>query len=80
MSHKPVSCLLIVVQARTRISNVFDEIIKYAEAFEPKEFTDVVAVCVTHMDNISEEEWTEDNFREDLLSQTGKVECRLHQN
>ena len=72
MSHKPVSCLLIVVQARTRISNVIDEIIKYAEAFEPKEFTDVLAACVTHMDTVTE--WGEDEFRggERMSSEMGR--------
>ena len=69
MSHRPVACLLIVVQARARISNVLDEIMKYAEGFEPKEFTDIIAVGVTHMDTITD--WDEGQFRAALSSQTG---------
>ena len=69
MAFRPVSSLLIVVQARARMSNVIDDIIKYAEAFQPKEFSKVVAACVTHMDTAIT--WTETQFRAALAEQTG---------
>jgi len=68
MSVKPVSLLMIIVKADTRIANVIDNIIKYAEAFTTKEFTEILSVCVTHMDTVT---WTRTEFTDILANQTG---------
>ena len=75
MSHSPVSCLLIVVQARTRMSNVIDDINKYADAFAMDEFAKIIGVCVTHMDTVH---WTQPEFLDLLASETeiGKLQGR----
>ena len=68
MSLDPVSCLLIVVEAHNRISNVVDAILKYAAVLEPKEFNQIVVPCITHMDDVK---WGEDEFRKELKQHTG---------
>ena len=60
MSMEPVACLLIVVEAHRRMNNVFEEIVKYAKQFQPREFNNIVTACVTHMDEVT---WSEQDFR-----------------
>ena len=68
MSTKPVSCLLIVAEAHRRMNNTIEEIVKYAKAFQPKQFEHIIAACITHMDEVK---WSEKEFRSNLVEQTG---------
>lgn len=68
MSVRPVSCLLIVAEAHRRMNNTIEEIVKYAKAFQPKQFEGILAACVTHMDTVS---WSEKEFQRNLIEQTG---------
>ncbi|XP_068698368.1 uncharacterized protein [Montipora foliosa] len=58
LNLRPVSRILIVVKAETRIDSVVDNARKYADRFLELPM-DVVGVLVTHMDMVK---WTEEDF------------------
>ena len=63
----PVSRILVVVKADTRIDNVVDGVRKYAEKlieFDPE----LIGVLVTHMDTVN---WTGANFKTHLRNELG---------
>eukprot|EP00929_Paragymnodinium_shiwhaense_P055642 TRINITY_DN27869_c0_g1_i1.p1 TRINITY_DN27869_c0_g1~~TRINITY_DN27869_c0_g1_i1.p1 ORF type:complete len:439 (+),score=92.38 TRINITY_DN27869_c0_g1_i1:65-1381(+) len=51
LSFSPVSLILLVVKADTRMDNVVDAVRGYAERFS--DLMELMAVCVTHMDLVS---------------------------
>ena len=57
MNFAPISRILIVVRADTRIDKVIDDIRKYVEGFV--EVVDLLGVCVTHMDLV---DWKKERF------------------
>ena len=62
MNFLPVTCILIVVKAEERMDNVIKCVCNYAQGFIPEDIpTDLIAVCVTHMDTVS---WKERDMLE----------------
>ena len=56
MNFYPVTCVLIIVKADTRMDNVVDRVRAYAEGFLPEDLPiELIGVCVTHMDTV---QWT----------------------
>ena len=66
MNYIPISRILIVVKAETRIDKVIDEIRKYVEGFI--DLVDLLGVCVTHMDQIT---WQKEAFTRLLNQELG---------
>lgn len=66
LNYAPVSLILIVVKADTRIDNTLEDVQAFTECFADLE--DHVAVCVTHMDKV---QWTREDFSPILLSDAG---------
>ena len=49
LNFMAVTCILVVVKADTRIDNVIENIIKYAQIFLPEELPiELLSVCITH--------------------------------
>ena len=67
LNFTPVSKILIVVKADTRIDNVVDNVRKYAEQLADLD-PDVIGVMVTHMDTVM---WDRHRFIADLNSELG---------
>lgn len=81
MNFAPVTCVLIVVKADTRIDNVVGTVRKYAEGFIPEDLPiEIIGVCVTHMDTVT---WTKQelimHLQEELAIHTA-VTSSLHTN
>ena len=54
MNFMPVSSLMTVFKADTRIDNVIESITGYLERFLPEDFPlELLGVCVTHMDQVN---------------------------
>ena len=69
MNLAPVSRILICVIAQARIANVLDVVRKYMEGFlDLPQMENILAVCVTHMDQVN---WTPDEFRTTLEDELG---------
>ena len=69
MNFSPVTCLLIVVKADTRIDNVIWRVREYAERFLPADFpAEMIGVCVTHMDTV---QWEKPQLIRHLHGQLG---------
>ena len=69
MNFAPVTCVLIVVKADTRIDNVVGTVRTYAEGFIPDEIPiEVIGVCVTHMDKV---EWKKPDLIKHLQDELG---------
>ena len=63
-NFQPVSCILIVADAQTRIARTYHQIKEYIERFLPPVFPqDLIGVCITHMDLVK---WTEKDMLEEL--------------
>ena len=55
--------------AQARIANVLDVVRKYMEGFlDLPQMENILAVCVTHMDQVN---WTPDEFRTTLEDELG---------
>ena len=67
LNFRPVSRILIVVKAETRIDNVVDNVRKYADRFLELPM-DVVGVLVTHMDVV---DWGEEDFTPRINDELG---------
>ena len=67
LNYSPVSRMLIVVKADTRIDNVVDDVRKYAEQLADLDL-DVIGVMVTHMDTVT---WSRERFINCLDSELG---------
>ena len=73
INYRPVSRILISVKADVRIDNVIDGIRKYVENFlDLAMMEQVLAVCVTHMDQV---EWRAEEFLPMLENELGLVDC-----
>lgn len=69
MNYKPVTCVMIVVKADTRMENVIATVREYAERFLPEEFPiELIGVCVTHMDTVK---WTKEKVLPHLKGKLG---------
>ena len=69
LNSYPVTCVLIIVKADTRMDNVLKDVRKYADGFLPQDIpAELIGVCITHMDNV---QWTGHNFLPHLESQLG---------
>lgn len=66
MNYMPVSLLLIVVKADTRIDNTIGMVRNYAERL--MNMSDILGVCVTHMDMVT---WTQQRFLRCLNDELG---------
>lgn len=66
LNYAPVSLILIVVKADTRIDNCIDSVRKYAETFQ--DLSDLLGVCVTHMDTVG---WLRNQFAVCLRAELG---------
>lgn len=66
MNFMPFSSIVIVVKAETRMDNVIDGIRKYAERL--LDLADMLAVCVTHMDQVI---WDKNEFVKYLNDEMG---------
>ena len=54
LNARPVTCILIVAKADTRIENTVKTIGEYLDTLLPDEFpTEILGVCITHMDVVS---------------------------
>ena len=54
LNFMAVTCILVVVKADTRIDNVIENIIKYAQIFLPEELPiELLSVCITHQDQVA---------------------------
>ena len=62
LNFRPVSLILNIVKADTRIDNVVEKVRNYAEGFMDLP-ENLFAVCVTHMDTVR---WTRSTFMEHL--------------
>ena len=67
LNYSPVSRILIVVKADTRIDNVVDSVRKYAEQLADLD-PDVIGVMVTHMDTVT---WSRERLINCLDSELG---------
>jgi len=67
MNFRPVSLVLNIVKADTRIDNVVEQVTEYAEGFGELPI-ELFAVCITHMDKVN---WTRERFAQLLHDQTG---------
>ena len=67
LNYAPVSRILIVVKADTRIDNVVDDVRKYAEQLGDLDIS-VIGVLVTHMDTVK---WDRGNFIRSLDAELG---------
>lgn len=67
LNYMPVSRILIVVKADTRIDNVVDDVRKYAEQFMDLDMG-VIGVLVTHMDTV---QWDKENLVRSLDAELG---------
>ena len=67
LNYMPVSKILIVVKADTRIDNVVDDVRKYAKQFMDLDMG-VIGVLVTHMDTVP---WNMENLVRSLDAELG---------
>ena len=67
MNIMPVSRLLLIVKAETRIDNVIDGVRKYAERLLDLPMN-IIGVLVTHMDTVS---WTREEFMPHIVGELG---------
>ena len=67
LNYAPVSKILIVAKADTRIDNVVDNVRKYGEQLQDLDIG-VIGVLVTHMDTVS---WDRQRFIRSLDSELG---------
>ena len=73
INYRPVSRILISVKADVRIDNVIDGIRKYVENFlDLAMMEQVLAVCVTHMDQV---DWRAKEFLPMLEDELGLADC-----
>ena len=69
MNFRPVTLVLLVVKAETRMDNVIDNVGQYALGFLPEDFPiDLLGVCITHMDTVS---WKPDDLLSRLSAHLG---------
>lgn len=68
LNYAPVSSILLVVKADTRIDNTVNSVRTYAERFG--DLVDLITVCVTHMDVVR---WEPEDFRPKLYDELGIV-------
>ena len=59
INNRPVTCVLIVVRADIRMDNVIRNVSDCAERFYTNFPSNLIGVCVTHMDTVT---WTEHDF------------------
>ena len=69
INYRPISRLVIIVEANVRIDNVIDTIRKYVENFlDLTMMEEIIGICVTHMDMVA---WTPQEFLPLLKNELG---------
>lgn len=69
INYSPVTCVMIIAKADTRMDNVVDRVKNYAEGFLPEDLPlELIGVCVTHMDTVT---WTKNEILPYLKGQLG---------
>eukprot|EP00927_Polykrikos_kofoidii_P055099 TRINITY_DN49409_c0_g1_i1.p1 TRINITY_DN49409_c0_g1~~TRINITY_DN49409_c0_g1_i1.p1 ORF type:complete len:416 (+),score=56.52 TRINITY_DN49409_c0_g1_i1:204-1451(+) len=70
LTSQPVSLILIVAKADTRIDNTIFSLRSYAECFQ--DFVDILGFCVTHMDTVT---WAPEMFLRRMEAELGINTC-----
>ena len=69
MNFMPVSSVLAVIQANTRMDNVIEKITSYLKWFLPEDFPEeLIGICVTHMDLVK---WGKEEFTRTVKKELG---------
>ena len=68
-NEKDISCILICIEAQTRIPSIFSTLREYAKRFH--KFVDIIAVCITKCDKKGENCWTNEHLKQKIESSFG---------
>ena len=64
-----ISCILICIEAQTRIPSIFSTLREYAKRFH--KFVDIIAVCITKCDKKGENCWTNEHLKQKIEATFG---------